>query len=70
MISSRDHTTTDAARSSALPPTPPLLCDCCEWPMGAHEIVRLPDGAIPGLLVCSECVSDNLATQALEAKTL
>lgn len=47
-------------------PCPPLVCDCCEFPMSAHEIVRLPDGAIPGLLVCSLCTEDALAGRTLE----
>jgi hypothetical protein len=50
------------AREIVSPSTPPLCCDLCQWPMGAHEIVRNEDGSIPGLLVCSLCVEDNLAT--------
>lgn len=46
--------------------TPPLCCDYCEFPMGAHEIVREPDGAIPGRLKCSLCVEDDLAARQLE----
>jgi hypothetical protein len=30
--------------------------------MGAHEITRAKDGAILGLIVCSQCVEDNLAS--------
>jgi hypothetical protein len=55
----------EASRDLAPPtcgPTPPLCCDLCDWPMNASEIVRLPDGAIPGLLVCALCTEDNLAT--------
>lgn len=54
------------SKTEALPPLPPLVCDCCSWPMSAHEIVRLPDGAIPGLLTCSLCVEDALAARTME----
>ena len=47
-------------------PTPALLCDCCEWPMSAHEIARSPDGSIPGLLVCSVCTEDNLNARSFQ----
>lgn len=49
-----------------LAPVPPLVGDLCEHPMSASEIVRLPDGAIPGLLTCSLCVEDALASRTLE----
>jgi hypothetical protein len=71
---SRDHarSTSAATRSldsSALPPTPALTCDLCGWPMQAHEIARAPDGAILGLIVCAQCVEDNLNARTDTARS-
>jgi hypothetical protein len=43
-----------------------LCCDLCDWPMAEHEVVRAPDGAIEGLLVCSVCLEDALAADQPE----
>lgn len=44
---------------------PMATCDLCSWPMAipAHCIAA---GEITGLLTCSECVEDALATRQLE----
>lgn len=39
-------------------------CDLCGWPMAIPE-VRNGYGEIPGLLTCSQCVEDELASRAV-----
>lgn len=70
-MTSRDPAqSTTALRPQAAQSPPAVCCDCCEFPMGDHEIARAPDGAILGLLTCSLCVEDALATRTLEPQTL
>jgi hypothetical protein len=44
---------------------PPLCCDRCEWPMAAPQHC-IDQGEIIGLLICSECIEDDLAARNLE----
>jgi len=43
-----------------LPPTPPLVCDLCEWPVSINDLCLSPDGKIEGLIVCPQCIEDSL----------
>ena len=49
--------------------TPPLCCDLCQWPMSAEQVTRADDGAILGLLVCTECVADQADARQFEQET-
>jgi hypothetical protein len=42
---------------------PALVCDLCSWPMQIPDHCR-EQGAILGLLVCSQCVEDEVCARA------
>jgi hypothetical protein len=69
MSSSRNHTPTGAASGTHSPRTPPpfVNCDLCE---GAFILPAeiAAQGVIHGLLVCAQCVEDNLNARADEPR--
>jgi hypothetical protein len=60
---SRDHAPTPRGVRSGAAAT--VTCDLCGWPM-AIPTHCIESGEIAGLLTCSECVEDALATRQLE----
>lgn len=44
--------------------TPTLCCDLCQWPMALPDHLE-GQTVIHGLLVCTQCIEDNLDAQAL-----
>lgn len=63
MTSRNARETSAATPQVALPPVPPLCCDLCDWPMAVHDIALAEDGTIPGLIVCTQCIEDNLQSE-------
>lgn len=58
-------TTPQAARGVSHPHPPMTQCDLCGWPMPVPQH-SLRQGQIIGLLTCSECIEDALATRQQE----
>lgn len=63
----REPTTTQASEPHRQP-VPALCCDLCQWPMTLPEHCR-EQGEILGLLVCAQCVEDQLEASTCERLT-
>jgi hypothetical protein len=64
---SRNSGATGAATRGPKPALPPSLpCDLCSYSVPTDQLTRAKDGAILGLIVCSQCVEDALEARQLE----